>query len=139
MDRDNHIAQIEESARKELGEEVSIDIVVGGEEEPLPPPVTPPQFLEPSAEAPVRARGTYAALNSRYTFDRFVIGTGNQFAHAASVAVANTPGNSYHPLFIYGGVGLGKTHLLHAIGNEALKHNPRLRVCYIPRRNSPTT
>ncbi len=129
---DNHIDQIEESARKELGEEVSIDIVVGGEEEPLPPPVTPPQFLEPSAEAPVRARGTYAALNSRYTFDRFVIGTGNQFAHAASVAVANTPGNSYNPLFIYGGVGLGKTHLLHAIGNEALKHNPRLRVCYIP-------
>jgi chromosomal replication initiator protein len=129
---DNHIVQIEEAARKELGEEVSIDIVVGGEEELLPPSVTPPQFLEPSAEAPVRARGTYAALNNRYTFDRFVIGTGNQFAHAASVAVATTPGNSYNPLFIYGGVGLGKTHLLHAIGNEALKNNPRLRVCYIP-------
>jgi len=129
---DNHIDQIEEAARKELGEEISIDIVVGGEEEPLPPLVTPPQFLEPAADAPVRPRGTYAALNSRYTFDRFVIGTGNQFAHAASVAVANTPGNSYNPLFIYGGVGLGKTHLLHAIGNEALKRNPRLRVCYIP-------
>ena len=129
---DNHIDQIEEAARKELGEEVSIDIVVGGEEEPLPPPVTPPQFLQPSEEAPVRNRGTYAALNSRYTFDRFVIGTGNQFAHAACFAVANGPGNSYNPLFIYGGVGLGKTHLLHAIGNEVLTRHPRLRVCYIP-------
>ena len=129
---DNHIDQIEEAARKELGEEVSIDIVVGGEEEPLPPPVTPPQFLQPAEDTPVRNRGTYAALNSRYTFDRFVIGTGNQFAHAACFAVANGPGNSYNPLFIYGGVGLGKTHLLHAIGNEVLTRHPRLRVCYIP-------
>ncbi len=129
---DNHIAQIEEIARKELGEEVSIDIVVGGEEEPLPPPVTPPQFLQPSEESPARSRGAHTALNSRYTFERFVIGTGNQFAHAACAAVSNDPGNSYNPLFIYGGVGLGKTHLLHAIGNDALIRHPRLRVCYIP-------
>ncbi|MEW6720616.1 MAG: chromosomal replication initiator protein DnaA [Thermodesulfobacteriota bacterium] len=129
---DHHIDQIVEAARKELGEEVSIDIVVGGEEETLPPPVTPPQFLQAAEEPPARARGAYASLNNRYTFDRFVIGTGNQFAHAACVAVSNDPGNSYNPLFIYGGVGLGKTHLLHAIGNEALRKNPRLRVCYIP-------
>jgi chromosomal replication initiator protein len=129
---DNHIDQIEEAARKELGEEISIDIVVGGDEEPLPPPVTPPQFLVPVDEAPVRNRSIYGALNNRYTFDRFVIGTGNQFAHAACVAVSNTPGNSYNPLFIYGGVGLGKTHLLHAIGNEVLIRHPRLRICYIP-------
>jgi chromosomal replication initiator protein len=129
---DNHIAQIEEIARKELGEEVSIDIVVGGEEEALPPPVTPPQYLQLPEESPARSRGAYSALNSRYTFDRFVIGTGNQFAHAACAAVSNDPGTSYNPLFIYGGVGLGKTHLLHAIGNEALILHPRLRVCYIP-------
>ncbi len=130
---DNHIDQIEEAARKELGEEVSIDIMVGGEEDPLPPPVTPPQFLQQtSEESPARARGAYAALNNRYTFDRFVIGTGNEFAHAACVAVSNSPGNSYNPLFIYGGVGLGKTHLLHAIGNEAMVRHPRIRVCYIP-------
>jgi chromosomal replication initiator protein len=129
---DNHIAQIEETARRELGEDISIDIVVGGEEEALPPPVTPPQYLQHPEEPTTRGRGTYMALNNRYTFDRFVIGTGNQFAHAACAAVSNDPGSSYNPLFIYGGVGLGKTHLLHAIGNEVMTRHPRMRVCYIP-------
>jgi len=129
---ENHLSQIEEIACKELGEEVSVEIVVGGEEEALPPPVTPPRFLQLPEETVTRAHSVYGVLNSRYTFDRFVIGTGNQFAHAASAAVANNPGNSYNPLFIYGGVGLGKTHLLHAIGNEAQGKHPRLKVCYIP-------
>jgi chromosomal replication initiator protein len=129
---DNHIAQIEETARRELGEDISIDIVVGGEEEALPPPVTPPQYLQHSEEIAPRGRGANVALNGRYTFDRFVVGTGNQFAHAACAAVSNDPGSSYNPLFIYGGVGLGKTHLLHAIGNEVLTRHPRMRVCYIP-------
>jgi chromosomal replication initiator protein len=129
---DNHIAQIEETARRELGEDISIDIVVGEGEEALPPPVTPPQYLQLSEETAPRNRGAYVALNGRYTFDRFVVGTGNQFAHAACAAVSNDPGSSYNPLFIYGGVGLGKTHLLHAIGNEVLTLHPRMRVCYIP-------
>ena len=129
---ENHLPRIEEIARKELGEDVTVEIVVGGEEEALPPPVTPTQYLQLPQEAVTRTRTVYGPLNIRYTFDRFVIGTGNQFAHAASVAVANDPGNSYNPLFIYGGVGLGKTHLLHAIGNEAQAKQPRLRVCYIP-------
>jgi chromosomal replication initiator protein len=129
---ENHLSQIEEIARKELGEEVTVEIVVGGEEEALPPPVTPPRFLQLPEETVTRARSVYGTLNSRYTFDRFVIGTGNQFAHAASAAVANNPGNSYNPLFIYGGVGLGKTHLLHAIGNEVHARHPRLKVCYTP-------
>ena len=129
---ENHLSQIEEIARKELAEEVTVEIVVGGEEEALPPSVTPPQYLRQAEETVTRARSVYGLLNSRYTFDRFVIGTGNQFAHAASFAVANDPGNSYNPLFIYGGVGLGKTHLLHAIGNEAMAKQPRLLVCYIP-------
>jgi len=129
---DNHIGQIEEVARRELGEDVSIDIVVGGEEEPPPPPVTPSQFLQLPEESAPRGRAGYMPLNTRYTFERFVIGTGNQFAHAACVAVSNDPGNSYNPLFIYGGVGLGKTHLLHAIGNEVMSRHPRMRICYIP-------
>jgi chromosomal replication initiator protein len=73
-------------------------------------------------------------FNPKYTFDHFVVGASNQFANAACLAVANLPAKNYNPLFIYGGVGLGKTHLLHAIGNHILKHHvlPDIRkICYI--------
>lgn len=71
-------------------------------------------------------------LNPRYTFDSFIVGSGNRLAHAASQAVADNPGFSYNPLFIYSGVGLGKTHLLHAIGLEVLKKFPEKKVFYLP-------
>src|SRR6188768_93090 len=72
-----------------------------------------------------------AGLNPRYTFDTFIVGTSNQFAHAACRAVAEAPSRSYNPLFIYGGVGLGKTHLMHAVGQYVLRHDRNLKLTYI--------
>ena len=72
-----------------------------------------------------------AQLNPRYTFDAFVIGSGNQFAHAACQAVAERPSKAYNPLFLYGGVGMGKTHLMQAIGHEIKRRQPQCAICYV--------
>ena len=85
----------------------------------------------PAAAQPATVEREASAINPKYTFDSFVVGSSNQFAHAAARAVAEIPSKSYNPLFIYGGVGLGKTHLMHAIGHYILAREKRLNVLYI--------
>jgi chromosomal replication initiator protein len=93
-----------------------------------------PATVGPSGGFPSQSRFDWdgaAQLNPRYTFDAFVIGSGNQFAHAACQAVAERPSKAYNPLFLYGGVGMGKTHLMQAIGHEVKKRMPQAAICYV--------
>jgi chromosomal replication initiator protein len=95
------------------------------------PTITPDRGGETTGKPPVVVHGDERPLNPLYTFDRFVIGASNRFAHAAAMSVAETPAKSYNPLFIHGGAGLGKTHLLHAIGNYVRENFPTRHVRYV--------
>ncbi len=105
---------------------VEIELVVP-EQDASPPP--PPKETPPKRT--VRRSGPTTSLNAKYTFDSFVVGAGNQLAHAASLAIAEQISKVYNPLFVYGGVGLGKTHLLHAIGHLVLERDNLVRVSYV--------
>jgi chromosomal replication initiator protein len=130
-----HYSVVLTDALREAGREDATlvfvpDVPKGGPAEPEPVALPfaaaqPPQPPEPAE--PARP----GSLIPRYTFDTFIVGPSNQFAHAACRAVAETPSRSYNPLFIHGGVGLGKTHLMHAIGHYVMQHHPGLTLTYI--------
>ena len=133
--RDNLLDVLLQDLEAQHGSKVAVKFVVrerpGSEttdsSEAITQEVAPVTAPPPSDPPPSRQ----LQINPKYTFESFVVGPSNQFAVAACTAVANAPGKAYNPLFLYGGVGLGKTHLVHAVGNHALKQNPNCHVVYL--------
>ena len=124
----HHLEALQSAAQECLGGHPRVSIVVV-DTTPTPPPMeaAPPAGPGQAGGGGGRSEG----LNARYTFDSFVVGSSNQFAQAACQAVAELPSRAYNPLFIYGGVGLGKTHLLHAVGHQSVRLFPGMAVVYI--------
>ena len=132
-----HLSLIRKALETVAGQPVLVNISISQQapaEEPLPPSLPEAPSLKSSvapASTPVsfpKGDESYSPLNPKYTFDSFVIGNSNRFAHAASLAVAEMPAKVYNPFFIYGGVGLGKTHLMHAIGYRIMQIHPENKV-----------
>ena len=130
---DNYLSLIKNSLHSVVGISVDIDFMLSNDKEKKQEAAVLPfeQGQNQHGSAPVARNKSISFLNSNYTFDRFVIGPSNQFAHAASIAVAKQPAKNYNPLFIYGGSGLGKTHLLNAIGLMTNASHPDLNVMYV--------
>jgi chromosomal replication initiator protein len=121
----HHLQTLQQAAQTVVGGQPRLTIIVDERAaEPAAADAPPPLAARPGG-------GSTEGLNPRYTFDTFVVGSSNQFAQAACQAVAELPSKAYNPLFIYGGVGLGKTHLLHAVGHQSAKLFPGMAVVYI--------
>ena len=129
---ENYSSTIKQSLKDAAGLDVDIDFVLSKTKEKEPEPSTKHAAHTKSAStATVSRNKDFSFLNDNYNFNRFVVGSCNQFAHAASIAVAKQPAKNYNPLFIYGGSGLGKTHLLNAIGLLATATHPSLNIMYV--------
>ena len=129
---DNYSSTIKQSLKDAAGLDVNIDFVLSkNKEKDYEPANRPASNTKSSSSATASRSKNFSFLNDNYNFDRFVVGSCNQFAHAASVAVAKQPAKNYNPLFIYGGSGLGKTHLLNAIGLLANSIHPSLNIMYV--------
>lgn len=128
--RDHYLDAIHEALRKVCPEFAGIAFVAPAEDSPSGA-AAPKASPAPEAVLRIsRAPRSFGGFNPRYTFDRFVVGSGNRFAHAAAKAVAESPGRAYNPLFLYGVTGLGKTHLMQAIGHELLSKDPNRSVVF---------
>jgi chromosomal replication initiator protein len=125
---ENYQNLIKESLFHLTGQQYTIQFMI--KENAEEKPENPQNEERISAPRPARQAIKEDGLNPNYTFDDFIVGSSNQFAHAAALAVANLPAKNYNPLFIYGGVGLGKTHLLNAIGNQIAENDPSANICY---------
>ncbi|MET1084806.1 MAG: chromosomal replication initiator protein DnaA [Burkholderiales bacterium] len=138
--KERFLGRIETMLTEQAGQSmrVVLDLPVAGEERDVPPPAPRPKPAAGVPGAAMAARpqterrpGERSAMSTEFTFESFVQGKANQLARAAAVQVAENPGVSYNPLFVYGGSGLGKTHLLHAIGNHVVAHQPTARLRYL--------
>lgn len=124
--QNRHVSHLHAAAKKVYPAVAGIELIVENEREAYS------EFVENSAKADVKTPETLSSdFITKYTFDNFVVGKSNEFLAAAAKAVAESPGQKYNPLFIYGGVGLGKTHVMHAIGNYLKQTNPKIKALYI--------